>query len=144
MAPFKTFQAMWDAEAAQQISPPESRCFLDQNSLKLVNDAGGNFGDEESKLKLYCLALKSRTDIDHLESLHAWVRKVLAMRTQGWGMNMQDLQPDLTPVAEANARVASGRQLGIRVQRSASIAIAREIEPSPDASTRLSAPTRAA
>ena len=29
------------------------------------------------------------------------------------GMNMQDLQPDLTPVAEANARVASGRQLGM-------------------------------
>lgn len=28
------------------------------------------------------------------------------------GMNMQDLQPDLDPVAEPNARVASGRQLG--------------------------------
>ena len=91
MAPFKTFQAMWDAEAAQEISSPESRCLLDPTSLKLVNDSGGNFGDEESKLKLYCLALKSKTDIDHLESLHAWVRKVLVMRTQGWGMCMQDL-----------------------------------------------------
>jgi len=29
------------------------------------------------------------------------------------GMNMQDLQPDLDPVAEPNARVASGRQLGM-------------------------------
>ena len=91
LAPFKTFQAMWDADAAEKISLPESRCLLDPTSQKLVHGSGGTFGDEESMLKLYCLALKSKTDIDHLESLHAWVRKVLVVRTQGWGMCMEDL-----------------------------------------------------
>ena len=83
MAPFKTFPTMWDAEAAEDMSSPESWCLLDPTSQQLVTDSAGKFGGEESRLQLYCLALKSRTYISHLESLHALVRKVLVMMTQG-------------------------------------------------------------
>ena len=91
LAPFKTFQVISDPAAAQQISAPESKCLLDPASLKLVNDSGQDFGNLESRLKLFCLALKSKTDISHLESLHAWIRKCLVLRTQGWGMDMATL-----------------------------------------------------
>ena len=92
LAHFSTFQAIWDRTAATRIAAVSRRCLLDPMSLELVSKyKEEEFGNDESRLKLFCIALKARTDISHLESLHAWVRKCLVLRTQGWGMTMPDL-----------------------------------------------------
>jgi hypothetical protein len=88
LAPWITLAILWDIDAASQIlSMP--RCLFDQLSRELIDE--GNFGDLESRMKVFALVLAGRCDISNLESLHAWVRKQIMKRVQTHGLCIEDL-----------------------------------------------------
>ena len=116
-APFSTFQVLWDPSKAQEISS-QPKCLLDAVSLELVEEYD-DIGCDECRCKIYALLLKSSVDISHLESLHAWIRKQLMLRSQCHGLTVPDL----------NALWVCGKhRSGLKSLREANIGKATEAE----------------
>ena len=88
LAPWIVFRILWDPDAAAQILEMP-RCLLDELMLDLVAD--GNFDGLEARLKVFCIAICSRTDVSNVEALHAWVRKRIVKRVQTQSISMEDL-----------------------------------------------------
>ena len=86
---FQCFNVMYDPALGPDIAATDP-CLLHPSVEELVECYGSELGNQESVHHLYLLSLMIRTDISHLESLHATIRRLLAQRNQTHGLGMDD------------------------------------------------------
>jgi hypothetical protein len=85
----KYFLILHQPELGPQLAS-EPKCMIHPAFESLVTLYGQELGNRESRMQLLLILILTRTDISHLESLHAWIRRLLHSRCQTHGMSLAD------------------------------------------------------
>jgi hypothetical protein len=92
LSPFDSFLLLHDPTLGPTLAAKatEAECMLHPSVLSLTRTYGENLGNLDSRMHIYMLMLMSHTDISHLESLHALIRRMLKSRLHTHGLDLID------------------------------------------------------
>jgi hypothetical protein len=90
LSPYNCFHIVWDESAGPRIYAIDS-CLHDPTIKELIDEFGEALGNDESRMVIMTVLLISRCDVSNLESLHAWIRRMIHQRVQTHGLCMEDL-----------------------------------------------------
>ena len=89
LSPFDLFLVLIHPEKGPALAEL-AECLQHPLVESFVQEYGASLGNMESRMKIFLLLLKSKTNICKLESLHAWIRRILHMRIQTHGLTLRE------------------------------------------------------